>query len=181
MAEEIQNASTIVPYSLLAGITLNGFLGFGMLLAVLFCLGDLDTAENSSTGYPFMEIFIQATRSAAGSSIMITIITVLQICATIAFLAGSSRMTWSFARDHGLPGWWTLSKVSQNRLWKLYFFFLSTAKSQKSQHKETSCAKFLAHFLTITTGRPSHINTHRLSSFHYHCSVPPWTHQHRLH
>ncbi|KAK0510423.1 hypothetical protein JMJ35_006855 [Cladonia borealis] len=111
MAEEIQNASTIVPYSLLASITLNGFLGFGMLIAVLFCLGDLDAAENSPTGYPFMEIFMQATRSAAGSSVMITIVTILQICATIACLAGSSRMTWSFARDHGLPGWRILSRV----------------------------------------------------------------------
>ena len=131
MAEEIKNASTIVPYSLIAGITLNGFLGFGMLLAVLFCLGDLDAAENSSTGYPFMEIFIQATRSAAGSSVMITIITVLQICATVAFLAGSSRMTWSFARDHGLPGWRTLSKVSLNRLWKLYFLFCGPPREAK--------------------------------------------------
>lgn len=116
MAEEIQNASTVVPYSLLAGITLNGFLGFGMLLAVLFCLGDIDAAEDLPTGYPYMEIFVQATHSTAGSSVMITIVTVLQICATIAFLAGSSRMTWSFARDHGLPGWRTLSKVSQVRL-----------------------------------------------------------------
>ena len=180
MAEEIQNASTIVPYSLIAGITLNGFLGFGMLLAVLFCLGDLDAAEKSSTGYPFMEIFIQATRSAAGSSVMITIITVLQICATVAFLAGSSRMTWSFARDHGLPGWRTLSRVSQNRPWKRDFLSWSTARSQKSQHKGTSHAKFPDHFLTFTIGRPSHIHPHRLGSFHYHCSVPPWTHQHRL-
>lgn len=116
MAEEIQNASTIVPYSLLAGITLNGFLGFGMLLADLFCLGDIGAAQTSSTGYPFMEIFVQATHSPAGSSVMITIVTILQICATIAFLAGSSRMTWSFARDRGLPGWRTLSKVSQLKL-----------------------------------------------------------------
>ena len=116
MAEEIQNASTIVPYSLLASITLNGFLGFGMLLAVLFCLGDLNAAEKTPTNYPFMEIFLQATHSVAGSSIMIAIVTTLQICATIAFLAGSSRMTWSFARDHGLPGWRILSRVSEIRL-----------------------------------------------------------------
>ena len=112
MSEEIQDASRVVPYSLLSSITLNGFLGFGMLLAVLFCLGDLEAVLTSPTDYPFMEIFLQATHSAAGSTVMITIVTVLQICATIACLAGSSRMTWSFARDHGLPGWRVLSKVS---------------------------------------------------------------------
>jgi len=112
MSEEIKNASTIVPYSLLTSIILNGLLGFGMLIAVLFCIGDLDAALNSPTQYPFMEIFYQATGSTAGATTMIIIIVVLQICATIACLAGSSRMTWSFARDHGLPGWRMLRRVS---------------------------------------------------------------------
>ena len=111
MSEEIRNASTIVPYSLITSLMLNGILGLGMLIAVLFCLGDIDAALDTPTKYPFMEIFFQATDSAAGSTAMIAIITVLQICATIACLAGSSRMTWSFARDHGLPGWRYLSRV----------------------------------------------------------------------
>lgn len=112
MSEEIHNASKVVPYSLLSNITLNGLLGFGMLLAVLFCLEDIYAAFMTPTGFPFMEIFLRATHSTAGSSVMITIVTVLQICATVACLTESSRMTWSFARDHGLPGWQILSKVS---------------------------------------------------------------------
>lgn len=111
MSEEIRNASTIVPYSLLTSIMLNGALGFGMLIAVLFFVGDITAALDSPTRYPFMEILRKATNSTAGSSAMIAIVTLLQICATIACLAGSSRMTWSFARDHGLPGWRLLSKV----------------------------------------------------------------------
>lgn len=111
MSEEIRNASTIVPYSLITSLMLNGILGLGMLIAVLFCLGDVEAALDSPTKYPFMEIFFQATGSLPGSTAMIAIITVLQICAAIACLAGSSRMTWSFARDHGLPGWRYLSKV----------------------------------------------------------------------
>ena len=111
MSEEIRNASIIVPRSLLASITLNGFLGFGMLIAVLFCLGDIDAALDMPTDYPFIEIFQQATNSASGATAMIIVVTILQIAATIACLAGSSRMTWSFARDHGLPGWRFLSKV----------------------------------------------------------------------
>ncbi|KAI9881205.1 MAG: hypothetical protein M1830_007183 [Pleopsidium flavum] len=111
MSEEIQNASTVVPRSMITSIALNGALGFGMLIAVLFCVGDIDAVLHTPTGYPFMEIFLQATKSTGGSTVMATIVTILGICATIGFLASSSRMTWSFARDRGLPGWQYLNRV----------------------------------------------------------------------
>ena len=111
MSEEIHNASTVVPRALVASITLNGFLGFGMLLAVLFCLGDLDAALNSPSGFPFIEIFNQATRSTGATVTILVVIIVLTICATMSNLAASSRMIWSFARDRGLPGWKALSEA----------------------------------------------------------------------
>lgn len=111
MSEEIQNPSVNVPRSMMTGITLNGFLGFGMLLAVLFCLGDVDAALHTPTGYPFIEIFRQAVGTVGGATAMTTIVVALGICGTIGFLASSSRMTWAFARDRGLPGWAQLSKV----------------------------------------------------------------------
>lgn len=112
MSEEIQNPSVNVPRSMMTGITLNGFLGFGMLLAVLFCLGDVDAALHTPTGYPFIEIFRQAVGTVGGATAMTTIVVALGICGTIGFLASSSRMTWAFARDRGLPGWAQLSKVN---------------------------------------------------------------------
>lgn len=111
MSEEIQNPSVNVPRSMMTGITLNGFLGFGMLLAVLFCLGDVDAALHTRTGYPFIEIFRQAVGTVGGATAMTIIVVALGICGTIGFLASSSRMTWAFARDRGLPGWAQLSKV----------------------------------------------------------------------
>lgn len=111
MSEEIQNPSVNVPRSMMTGITLNGFLGFGMLLAVLFCLGNVDDALHTPTGYPFIEIFRQAVGTVGGATAMTIIVVALGICGTIGFLASSSRMTWAFARDRGLPGWAQLSKV----------------------------------------------------------------------
>ncbi|KAL8752452.1 MAG: hypothetical protein Q9184_005731 [Pyrenodesmia sp. 2 TL-2023] len=111
MSEEIANASTNVPRSILTSILLNGFLGFAMLIAVLFCLGDVEAILETPTHYPFMAIFLNATQSTSGATAMAAVILVLGICATIAFVATSSRMTWSFARDHGLPFWRYLSKV----------------------------------------------------------------------
>lgn len=92
-------------------VVLNGILGFSMILGVLFCIGDIDSALSTSTGYPFMEIFLQATNSVAGSAAMAAIITVLALCATVGLLASTSRMFWSFSRDRGLPGWRTLQTV----------------------------------------------------------------------
>jgi len=110
MSEEVENASVNVPRAIIAGVTINGILGFGMLITVLFCIG---TAEDISEEfiYPFIAMFMRATGSVAGSSIMTALIILLALCTTIGVLASSSRMTWSFARDRGLPGWSTLSKV----------------------------------------------------------------------
>lgn len=112
MSEEIKNASKIVPRAMMFSIFLNGMLGFGMLLAILFCLGDLDTILATPTGFPFMAIFQQGVGSIAGATTMSAVITVLTICATISVVASASRMTWSFARDRGIPGWGFISKVS---------------------------------------------------------------------
>ena len=57
-------------------VLLNGTLGFAMLLALLFCLGDLTDALDTLTGYPFIEIFYQATGSNAGASAMVWMRTV---------------------------------------------------------------------------------------------------------
>ncbi|KAI4187238.1 MAG: hypothetical protein L6R41_002956, partial [Letrouitia leprolyta] len=111
MSEEIANASVNVPRSMMASVLLNGTLGFAMLVAVLFCLGNVEDIIETPTGYPFLAIFQNGVSSIGGASTMGAIVAVLGVCATIAFVATSSRMTWSFARDHGLPFWKYLSKV----------------------------------------------------------------------
>ena len=111
MCEEIKNASIIVPKSVMISVGINGTLAFTMLIAVFYCIGSLDDALNTSTDYPFMEIFVQATNSVAGAAIMASIITIMQICAVVANLASASRMYWSFSRDRAVPGWSFFVKV----------------------------------------------------------------------
>ncbi|GAT24665.1 amino acid permease [Aspergillus luchuensis] len=103
IAEEVVNASVIVPWCMIATIMLNGVLGFAMVLAFLFCVGDLDAALDSATGYDFIEVFFNATKSHAGTSIMTAIVIALTICASFGFLASSSRLTWALAKDKGIP------------------------------------------------------------------------------
>lgn len=111
MSEEIQNAPTVVPWSILWGIVIDGALAFSMLIATLFVTVDPQSSLNSATGYAFMDIFLQATGSLAGATIMASIVTVMQLAANVGILAACSRMSWSFARDRGLPGYKTLAMV----------------------------------------------------------------------
>ena len=96
---------------MMATTILNGVLGFAALVAILFCVGDIEAAEKSPTGYPFMEIFYAATGSAGGATAMICVILALVLAATIGLIATASRMTWAFARDGGLLGSRWLAKV----------------------------------------------------------------------
>ncbi|MCJ1389919.1 hypothetical protein MMC18_002776 [Xylographa bjoerkii] len=103
MVEEVRNASTVVPWVMLCTILLNGALGFAIVIAFSFCVGDFLTALNSPTGYDFIEVFFNATNSYAGSSVMTAVLIALVTCASFGFLASASRQTWAFARDRGLP------------------------------------------------------------------------------
>ena len=111
MSEEVKNASRIVPGAMIFSLVVNGVLRFAMLLAILICLGDAHTVLASSTGFPFMAIFQQGVQTFGGATTMSAVVTALVVCASISIVASASRMTWSFARDGGLPGWKWLSKV----------------------------------------------------------------------
>lgn len=111
MVEEIKDASTVVPQSMMIGIMVNGVLGFAMLLALLFCIGNVDDALNTPTKFPFIEIFAQATGSHGGAVGMTTLVLFLIIFATIVTVTATSRMTWAFARDKGLPGSGIIGRV----------------------------------------------------------------------
>ena len=112
MSEEVRNAATVVPQTLIYGIMLDGFLGSSMLIAVLFCIGDIEAVINTKFSYPFVEILLQATNSVPGTAVMMSIIIVVDLGLCMASMAATSRMLWSFARDRGLPGWRTISKVT---------------------------------------------------------------------
>lgn len=113
MAEEISNAAVNVPRSIVASVIINGVFGFGMLWAILFCLGTPGDSVDAelSVGFPFIEIFLNATQSIGGATVMTSIVIATVVAGAIGYIATSSRLIWSFARDKGLPFSGTLSKV----------------------------------------------------------------------
>ena len=111
MCEEIQNAAIVVPRSIVWSIVLNGVIGLTMYIAILFCIGDINAALNTTYVYPFIEVLVQATHSAAGSAGILAILIIVDLGLVIGVVAASSRMLWSFARDRGVPGWRQISRV----------------------------------------------------------------------
>jgi amino acid transporter len=102
MGEEMLHPEMSIPHCMLGSIAINGVLGFAFLLALLFCMGDMQTALKSSTGFPFLEIFKNATGSAGASSAMAAPIISIAGLAAVPLMASTARMVWSLARDKGM-------------------------------------------------------------------------------
>ncbi|KAA8646808.1 uncharacterized protein ATNIH1004_005483 [Aspergillus tanneri] len=97
MAEECNNAAVAIPRAIILSVAINGTLGFSILVAVLFCMGDVQEALDSPTGYPYFEIFHQAMGTTSGglglSAVLVSSYTHLPIYSilvtmTIACLLG---------------------------------------------------------------------------------------------
>lgn len=112
MAEECSNAEAAIPRAMMLTVVINGCLGFGMLLTMLFCVGNIQDALASRSGYPFMDIFLQGTNSMGGTLAMVSVLLFAAGCSIFGMLAATSRQFWSFSRDKGVPGWSLWTKVS---------------------------------------------------------------------
>lgn len=103
MSEEIKDASLVLPRAIMWAASVNGSLGFIMVITFCFTLGNIFDILATPTGYPFIQVFYNATQSNAGTSIMTAILIINITSACISTVATVSRQTWSFARDKGLP------------------------------------------------------------------------------
>ena len=103
MAEEVKNPAIAVPQTMVLGIVINGILTLGFLVGVLFTMGSYEDALNTTTGYPIIEIFLQATKSVRATTALTTLLLIIGFIALFGSLASTTRLTWAFARDQGLP------------------------------------------------------------------------------
>lgn len=90
MAEELQDASRSLPRAMMWTAYVNGSMGFIMIVTFMMMLGDPETALDSATGYPFIDV--SAPRS--GSLVLkLTSFSVVLSC------------DWLISRNdrHGLP------------------------------------------------------------------------------
>ena len=91
MAEEIQDALTVIPRAILFSVTINRAIGLIMLLGYLYCLSDLEVVIKSqlTLGFPFLFVFQSGTGSPTGAAVMGLIIVILGICNGVGPLRGT--------------------------------------------------------------------------------------------
>ncbi|KIW98313.1 uncharacterized protein Z519_01897 [Cladophialophora bantiana CBS 173.52] len=111
MTEEMRNARHDAPKAIIWSVWIGAFTGFAFLIASFFCIRNLAAIETSSTGVPLIAIFYEATGSVGGAIGLTTLITIIALVSLCFLMAQSSRVVFSFARDHGLPFSGTISKV----------------------------------------------------------------------
>ncbi|KAJ5887801.1 hypothetical protein N7495_007842 [Penicillium taxi] len=111
MTEEMKAPSKDAPKAIILAVVLGGVTGFIFLIVLCFCIGDITSVANTSTGVPVIQILYNSTGSKAATCILTTMITVIVLVSGNNLLAEGSRSIFAFARDNGLPFSKLLSKV----------------------------------------------------------------------
>ena len=99
MSEETTRANVNVPRAMMTSIVINGICGFAFILTVLYSIADVGAVMATSTGYPIIEVFYQATKNTRVATAMTCAVIIMFTFGMITALASTSRLTWAFARD----------------------------------------------------------------------------------
>ncbi|QSS54035.1 GABA permease [Histoplasma capsulatum var. duboisii H88] len=102
MAEEVKDAGRNVPNAIAWGYVANGILAIIFIVTYVFSIPSVDDALNDPSTFPFIYVFRNAV-STKGVNALTIVILVLVIASNVSFNASTSRQTFSFARDKGLP------------------------------------------------------------------------------
>ncbi|KAJ4345862.1 uncharacterized protein N0V89_011997 [Didymosphaeria variabile] len=72
MAEEIEDASIVIPRALIITVLINGAIGWAALVVVFFCMGSIDGIMEMSGGVAFVSMFYSVTQSVPGASALVS-------------------------------------------------------------------------------------------------------------
>ena len=103
LSSEMKDAPRKVPQSMVISVLVNSLLAFVFVLVLLFFMGDPMAALMTTTGYPVIEIYLQATGSTTGATVLTCFIIVPAAVCQFSIFASVTRLVWAFARDKGLP------------------------------------------------------------------------------
>lgn len=103
MGEEARASRTSIPKAAFWSLLTNGCIGFVMLMVVLVAMGDIDDVLSASMA--IQEILLKTTGSTAATTAMMAGMFINGLNVTLASIASTSRLTWAWARDGGLPGY----------------------------------------------------------------------------
>jgi len=115
LAEELKDSARNLPRAMLCYAGVNYLIGFVMLLAFMFVVGDVESVLSTPTGQPWIQVIWNATESKAATIVMTAIVALFFLFAAVNTNTTSSRQLYAFARDGGLPFSSWICRVSPNR------------------------------------------------------------------
>lgn len=110
MIEEIPQPHIQGPRIMIYCVGIGMLTGFVFLSCLLFCVKNVDDVIGSNAG-PLLQILIDATQNRAGSICLLMFPLVCMLFTSTTLMTTSSRMSYAFARDRGLPFSHVFAKV----------------------------------------------------------------------
>jgi amino acid transporter len=111
IAEETVGAAQNVPRGIVRSVLVSGVFGWVMLSAILLAIPDMEKAANQGDG--IINETLDATLPRGLAIAMYVGIALAQYLCGLAIVTSTSRMTYAFARDGGLPASGWLRHVSE--------------------------------------------------------------------
>ena len=102
MIEEIPNPKVEGPKVMVTAIGIGVFTGFVLVSCLLFTVTNISEVNSSAAG-PLLTILHQATNNKVGAVCLLMFPVMCMVFTSTALMTTSSRMSYAFARDGGLP------------------------------------------------------------------------------
>ena len=102
MVEEIPSPGRNAPKAMYLSVILGAVTGFIFMVICLFCIQNVEQVFNPPTGLPFIEV-VQESIGLEGGFALILLFVLNGLGQGVSMLTTASRLTWSFAREGGLP------------------------------------------------------------------------------
>jgi len=103
ISEEASNASVALPWAIISANMISGALGWGVLIAIAFCMGtDMESILSSPIGQPLAAIFYNSFGQ-KGTLAIWAIVIVFQFMTAVSVVTVASRQLFAFSRDGAVP------------------------------------------------------------------------------
>ncbi|ATY64885.1 amino acid permease family [Cordyceps militaris] len=102
MVEEIPNPRKQTPMTMYMSVICGAVSGWIFLCACLFCVQDFKNLQEPTSGQPFIQL-IQDVVGVKGAAVFVALFIFNGMGQGISIMTSASRLTWSFARDGGIP------------------------------------------------------------------------------
>ena len=113
VAEETKMARLNSAWGIFLSVAVSAVVGYAMLMVLTWCIPNGDVAATAADPYPVLYVIANNLGTFLTNLIAIVIGGAMWLCG-LASVTSMGRMWYAFARDGGMPGSRTLSRVSAN-------------------------------------------------------------------